>query len=344
MPTNYDRTIPDAPIAPSMLPSAVNVTDDDILVLTQPRNQIGRKNKSLTLGKLKEFISNTGFSVLNFFSSGNRSFKVSGAGTEYSREQQSGDTYKILENDDGIKLQLVGANVNWTACIQSDEISINKAVQSLSNKLTLNTDGITIAHETRNGNDTQTTSTVITEESVATTILKLGVPEIPEMFSLHVDWNPSSSTHGYLYLSGTTQHVCLGKIHSNSIDSFGSINAQGNINSIGGEVRANTNLKGLYCLSNNTPKEMTSIGNPDAYGNYFDFQLSSQWVNKQQKLIYNPTASDITQAVYLASDMDGTSHSLINLTFPARRFLRLIYSGHDVTQGENTFGVFFVGT
>ena len=52
----YDRHIPDAPIAPSMLPrvSAENLTSQDVLILTQPGNNPGQKNKGLELGVLFE--------------------------------------------------------------------------------------------------------------------------------------------------------------------------------------------------------------------------------------------------------------------------------------------------
>ena len=50
----YKRPIPDAPIAPSMLPRvpAAKLTLQDILVLTQPGNNPRQKNKSLELGTL----------------------------------------------------------------------------------------------------------------------------------------------------------------------------------------------------------------------------------------------------------------------------------------------------
>lgn len=52
----YIHQIPDAPIAPSMLPrvTAANLTLQDILVLTQPGNNPGEKNKGLELGALFE--------------------------------------------------------------------------------------------------------------------------------------------------------------------------------------------------------------------------------------------------------------------------------------------------
>lgn len=50
----YNRQIPDAPIAGSMLPrvAAADLKSQDILVLTQPGNPIGQKNKGLELGVL----------------------------------------------------------------------------------------------------------------------------------------------------------------------------------------------------------------------------------------------------------------------------------------------------
>lgn len=54
----YNHPIPDAPIAPSMLPHATELTLEDILVLTQPGNPIGQKNKALTLSVLADWLAN----------------------------------------------------------------------------------------------------------------------------------------------------------------------------------------------------------------------------------------------------------------------------------------------
>ena len=53
----YNRQIPDAPIAGSMLPRATELTLDDILVLIQPGNPIGQKNKALTLSLLANWLA-----------------------------------------------------------------------------------------------------------------------------------------------------------------------------------------------------------------------------------------------------------------------------------------------
>ena len=53
----YNRQIPDAPIAGSMLPRATELTLDDILVLIQPGNPIGQRNKSLVLSLLANWLA-----------------------------------------------------------------------------------------------------------------------------------------------------------------------------------------------------------------------------------------------------------------------------------------------
>lgn len=53
----YNRQIPDAPIAGSMLPRATELNLDDILVLIQPENPIGQKNKALVLSVLADWLA-----------------------------------------------------------------------------------------------------------------------------------------------------------------------------------------------------------------------------------------------------------------------------------------------
>lgn len=53
----YNRQIPDAPIAGSMLPRATEPTLDDILVLIQTGNPIGQKNKALALSVLADWLA-----------------------------------------------------------------------------------------------------------------------------------------------------------------------------------------------------------------------------------------------------------------------------------------------
>lgn len=48
----YNRQIPDAPIAGSMLPRAASVDASDLLVLIKPNNPLGQRNKSLELRDL----------------------------------------------------------------------------------------------------------------------------------------------------------------------------------------------------------------------------------------------------------------------------------------------------
>ena len=58
---SYKHPIPDAPIAPSMLPrvAAADLTSQDVLILTQPGNNPGEKNKGLELGALFEAVKSS---------------------------------------------------------------------------------------------------------------------------------------------------------------------------------------------------------------------------------------------------------------------------------------------
>lgn len=60
----YNRQIPDAPIAGSMLPRATELTLDDILVLIQPNNLIGQRNKSLELSVLASWLADGNMSLI----------------------------------------------------------------------------------------------------------------------------------------------------------------------------------------------------------------------------------------------------------------------------------------
>ena len=53
----YNRPIPDAPIALSMLPRAEELTPRDLLLLAKPGNLIGQKNKALALSVLANWLA-----------------------------------------------------------------------------------------------------------------------------------------------------------------------------------------------------------------------------------------------------------------------------------------------
>ena len=50
----YNRQIPDAPIALSMLPRLEDLQDGDIIYVVRPTNPIGQRSRALELGKLSE--------------------------------------------------------------------------------------------------------------------------------------------------------------------------------------------------------------------------------------------------------------------------------------------------
>lgn len=50
----YNRQIPDAPIALSMLPRLTDLQDGDLIYVVRPTNPLGQRSRALELGKLSE--------------------------------------------------------------------------------------------------------------------------------------------------------------------------------------------------------------------------------------------------------------------------------------------------
>lgn len=50
----YDRQIPNAPIALSMLPRLTDLQDTDLIYVVRPTNPLGQRSRALELGKLSE--------------------------------------------------------------------------------------------------------------------------------------------------------------------------------------------------------------------------------------------------------------------------------------------------
>ena len=55
----YDRQIPDAPIALSMLPRLTDLQDGDLIYVVRPTNPLGQRCRSMELGKLFERFTKT---------------------------------------------------------------------------------------------------------------------------------------------------------------------------------------------------------------------------------------------------------------------------------------------
>lgn len=65
----YDRQIPDAPIALSMLPRLEDLQDGDLIYVVRPTNPIGQRSKSMELGK---FVQNFTKASSGWLDLGNR--------------------------------------------------------------------------------------------------------------------------------------------------------------------------------------------------------------------------------------------------------------------------------
>lgn len=98
----YNRQIPDAPIAGSMLPRATALTAQDLLLLIQPGNNLGQKNKALTLAMLAAFLGNSQFDQIT----------IAGA---------NGKT--LVLNDNGIVIKTTGGRQEVTLTLTPSAIT-----------------------------------------------------------------------------------------------------------------------------------------------------------------------------------------------------------------------------
>lgn len=155
----YNRQIPDAPIAPSMLPHATELTLEDILVLTQPGNPIGQKNKALTLQVLAAFLANTNLQEITLAGTNGKTLVLNGEGSVFTKPPTAGtlDRLTITEDSDGITIAVTGPTVNRTVKLSQTELSISRTQGGLETKITMDGSGITLSDQEREGSEVVTT-------------------------------------------------------------------------------------------------------------------------------------------------------------------------------------------
>lgn len=155
----YNRQIPDAPIAGSMLPRAESLTLDDILVLIQPGNPIGQKNKALTLQVLAAFLANRNLQEITLEGANGKTLVLNGEGSVFTKPPTAGtlDRLTITEDSDGITIAVTGPTVNRTVKMSQTELSISRTQGGLETKITMDGSGITLSDQEREGSDVVTT-------------------------------------------------------------------------------------------------------------------------------------------------------------------------------------------
>lgn len=192
----YNRQIPDAPIAGSMLPRASELTLDDLLVLIQPGNPIGQKNKALTLQVLAAFLANTNLQEITLAGPNGKTFVLNGEGSTYTKQPTSGtlDRFTITENDNGIEVAVRGTQVSRVVKMSTTEISISKTQGGLESKVTLTESGIEVSYQTRVEGQIVTTTSTLNSGELDISLLKiLGVNDDDWNFNV---WKGSASPSG----------------------------------------------------------------------------------------------------------------------------------------------------
>lgn len=195
----YNRQIPDAPIAGSMLPRATELTLEDILVLTQPGNPIGQKNKALTLQVLAAFLANRNLQEITLEGANGKTLVLNGEGSVFTKPPTAGtlDRLTITEDSDGITIAVTGPTVNRTVKLSETELSISRTQGGLETKITMDGSGITLSDQERVGSDIVEKSSNLTNESLSSLLLKIkDGGDGNNDWDITVDNDQSSTTYG----------------------------------------------------------------------------------------------------------------------------------------------------
>lgn len=171
----YNRPIPDAPIAGSMLPRPTALTAQDLLLLIQPGNNLGQKNKALTLEMLAAFLGNSQFDEITITGANGKTLVLNGEGSTYTKPPTAGtlDQFTITQNDDGIEVAVRGSQVPRVVKIATDEISISKTQGGLESKVTLTELGIEVSYQTRVNGQVVTTISTLNSGELDISLLKV---------------------------------------------------------------------------------------------------------------------------------------------------------------------------
>ena len=147
----YNRRIPDAPIAGSMLPRPTALTAEDLLILIQPGNNLGQKNKSLTLAMLAAFLGNSQFDEITIAGTNGKTLVLNGDGTTFTRPPTAGtlDQFQIEENSDGIQVSNNGPSSSSSTEVDSASVTITRTISGLTNTLTIQSGLLTFTRQER---------------------------------------------------------------------------------------------------------------------------------------------------------------------------------------------------
>ena len=166
----YIHQIPDAPVAPSMLPrvAAADLTSQDVLILTQPGNNPGQKTKAVTLSQIADFLQLGNFSEITLNGSNGKKLVLNGNGITYTKPPTPGnlDQYEITANDNGVQIAIHGTQGNRLVKVAPDEISISRILNGLESKVVLSENGFSVSSQTREGSEVVTRASTFNSEEI----------------------------------------------------------------------------------------------------------------------------------------------------------------------------------
>lgn len=189
MAENYNRVTPDAPLPISMVPRAVALTMQDILLLTQPGNEIGQRTKALTLQLLATFLGTNNFDKIEMRGDNGNTLKLTGNGWVFNDPPGSAAEKDFRAKLEDKALTLQGSpnssqHHTTTATFTDTSVTLSDSFQGLTSSVTLGVNGLVFSNQTRGEGGVITTTTyTFNGAQVETELLKATALQIPAL-----DW------------------------------------------------------------------------------------------------------------------------------------------------------------
>lgn len=323
MPTDM---IPNSPSPVSMLPRAQTLTASDLLLLIQAHETQGNKTRSVTLQALAAYLGNLSFDKITFEDESGTTYTINGSGSELVRPATGQGVPKLTIRQDaqGITLSTSEQYVKLTNGL----VQLFRKVSGLESGITLNSDGsIYIREQQRFGSDIVTFVTQLAATYVQSREFRLG-----NGFNITVVTPPPGDQ---------TKQVNFGDLaDERMLAAFRNIRVMGLLRAasllVTGQAVFNNSLQVIGGINStgpvdaiNVPAELTSIGDPDPDGNYFEWQDPSNWRPGQiKRMVAQEDETYVT--IFLATNLEGDDGRLESFYFGPGWALTLIATGHAI--------------
>lgn len=333
--------IPNSPSPVSGLPRAQTLTASDLLLLIQANETQGNKTRSVTLQALAAYLGSLSFDEITFEDESGTTYTINGAGSTLVRPAAGQGVPKltIRQGAQGIKLSTSPQGTTNYTQLADGLVELFRKVSGLESGVSLDADGsIRVREQQRFGSDIVTFVTQLAATYVQSRELRMG-----NGFNISAVEQPQGDQTKQVNFGDLADERMLAAfrnirvmgllrvasllvtgqaIFNNRLQVIGGINATGPVEAL------------------NIPAVLTSVGDPDPDGNYFEWQDPLNWRPGQVKLM---TAQEIDTVIpiFLATNIEGDDARIETVLIGPDYVYSLMATGHSIeVPGVGWFEIF----